>query len=202
MADKKTVADKKKHKTDTKNRDDSYFAAGRRKRKRYMKIIIPAIIGVVAVTIISAIAFSLQPSSNENYGPVGSAHEHAAFLVVLDRVPINFSQSQYQVKSNLIHVENGDGTTIHRHATDVPFIEFLKSVDMDIQNGCFIADDGREYCDTADKKLRYFVNGNQTNSIANYVPNENDRILVVYGDEDESELRREIDALRQIPIQR
>jgi hypothetical protein len=202
MADKKAVADKKKHKTDTKNRDDSYFAAGRRKRKRYMKIIIPAIIGVVAVAIISAIAFSLQPSSNENYGPVGSAHEHAAFLVVLDRVPINFSQSQYQVKSNLIHVENGDGTTIHRHATGVPFIEFLKSVDMEIQNGCFIADDGREYCDTADKKLRYFVNGNQTNSIANYVPNENDRILVVYGDEDESELRREIDALRQIPIRR
>jgi hypothetical protein len=202
MADKKAVADKKKHKTDTKNREESYFAAGRRKRKRYMKIIIPAIIGVVAVAVISAIAFSLQPSSNENYGPVGSAHEHAAFLVVLDRVPINFSQSQYQVKSNLIHVENGDGTTIHRHATGVPFIEFLKSVDMDIQNGCFIADDGREYCDTADKKLRYFVNGNQTNSIANYVPNENDRILVVYGDEDESELRREVDALRQIPIRR
>jgi hypothetical protein len=202
MADKKAVADKKKHKTDTKNREESYFAAGRRKRKRYMKIIIPAIIGVVAVAVISAIAFSLQPSSNENYGPVGSAHEHSAFLVVLDRVPINFSQSQYQVKSNLIHVENGDGTTIHRHATGVPFIEFLKSVDMDIQNGCFIADDGREYCDTADKKLRYFVNGNQTNSIANYVPNENDRILVVYGDEDESELRREIDALRQIPIRR
>jgi hypothetical protein len=202
MADKKAMADKNKPKTDTKNREESYFAAGRRKRKRYMKIIVPAIIGVVAVAIISAIAFSLQPSSNENYGPVGSAHEHAAFLVVLDRVPINFSQSQYQVKSNLIHVENGDGTTIHRHATGVPFIEFLKSVDMDIQNGCFIADNGREYCDTADKKLRYFVNGNQTNSIANYIPNENDRMLVVYGDKDENELKREIDTLKQIPIRR
>ena len=209
MADKKATADKKakpdknKHKPDTKYRDESYFAAGRRKRKRYMKIIVPAIIGVVAVAIISAIAFSLQPSSsNENYGPVGSAHEHAAFLVMLDRVPINFSQSQYQVKSNLIHVENGDGTTLHRHATGVPFIEFLKSVDMDIRDGCFVADDGREYCDTADKKLRYFVNGNETSSIANYVPKENDRILVDYSDENEDELKREIDVLRQIPIRR
>jgi|GEM_PF-214679 hypothetical protein len=202
-ADKKATADKNKHKPDTKYRDESYFAAGRRKRKRYMKIIVPAIIGVVAVAIISAIAFSLQPSSsNENYGPVGSAHEHAAFLVMLDRVPINFSQSQYQVKSNLIHVENGDGTTLHRHATGVPFIEFLKSVDMDIQDGCFVADDGREYCDTADKKLRYFVNGNETSSIANYVPKENDRILVDYSDENEDELKREIDVLRQIPIRR
>jgi hypothetical protein len=202
MADKKAMADKKKNKTDTKNREDSYFAAGRRKRKRYMKIIVPAIIGVVAVAIISAIVFSLQPSSNDNYGPVGSAHEHAAFLVTLDGVPINFSQSKYQVKSNLIHVENSDGTTLHRHATDVPFIEFLKSVDMDIQNGCFISDDGTEYCDTADKKLRYFVNGAQTDSIADYVPNENDRMLVIYGDENESELKQEIDALNQIPIRR
>jgi hypothetical protein len=196
------MADKKKNKSDNRNREDSYFAAGRRKRKRYMKIIIPAIIAVIAVAAISAIIFSLQPKSSNSYGPVGSAHEHAAFLVKLDGVPIDFSQSKYQVKSRLIHVENNDGSTLHRHATDVPFIEFLKSVDMDIRNGCFMGDDRREYCDTADKKLRYFVNGTETGSISDYVPNENDRILVIYGDENDNEIKQEIDALRQIPIRR
>jgi hypothetical protein len=196
------MADKKKNKIDNRNREDSYFAAGRRKRKRYMKIIIPAIIAVIAVAVISAIIFSLQPNQSNNYGPVGSAHEHAAFLVKLDGVPIDFSQSKYQVKSRLVHVENNDGTTLHRHATGVPFIEFLDSVDMDIRNGCFIGDDRREYCDTADKKLRYFVNGTETGSISDYVPNENDRILVIYGDENDNEIKQEIDALRQIPIQR
>lgn len=196
------MADRKKNKSEPKNREDSYFAAGRRRRKRYMKIVIPVIIAVVAVAIISAIIFSLQPNNSNKYGPLGSAHEHAAFLVKLDGVPIDFSQGRYQVKSRLIHVENNDGTTLHRHATDVPFIEFLKSVDMDIRNGCFVGDDGREYCDTADKKLRYFVNRNQTDSIADYVPNENDRILVIYGDESDNELKQEIDALRQIAIRR
>ena len=196
------MADKKKNKIDNRNREDSYFAAGRRKRKRYMKIIIPAIIAVIAVAVISAIIFSLQPNQSNNYGPVGSAHEHAAFLVKLDGVPIDFSQSKYQVKSRLVHVENNDGTTLHRHATDVPFIEFLNSVDMDIRNGCFMGDDRREYCDTADKKLRYFVNGTETGSISDYVPNENDRILVIYGDENDNEIKQEIDALRQIPIRR
>jgi hypothetical protein len=196
------MADKKKNKIDNRNREDSYFAAGRRKRKRYMKIVIPAIIAVIAVAIISAIIFSLQPNSSNGYGPVGSAHEHAAFLVKLDGVPIDFSESKYQVKSRLIHVENNDGTTLHRHATAVPFIEFLNSVDMDIRNGCFVGDDRREYCDTADKKLRYFVNGTETGSISDYVPNENDRILVIYGDEDDNEIKQEIDALRQIAIRR
>ena len=196
------MADKKKNKSDNRNREDSYFAAGRRKRKRYMKIVIPVIIAVVAVAIISTITFSLQSNNSNKYGPIGSAHEHAAFLVRLDGVPIDFSQGKYQVKSRLIHVENNDGTTLHRHATNVPFIEFLKSVDMDIRNGCFVRDDGREYCDTADKKLRYFVNGNQTDSIADYVINDNDRILVIYGDENGNELKQEIDTLREIPIRR
>jgi hypothetical protein len=73
---------------------------------------------------------------------------------------------------------------------------------MDIRNGCFVRDDGREYCDTADKKLRYFVNGNQTDSIADYVINDNDRILVIYGDENGNELKQEINALREIPIRK
>ena len=195
------MADKKK-KSDSRNRDDSYFAAGRRKRKRYMKIIVPVIIAVSAVAVISAIVFSIQPSNSNNYGPIGSAHEHAAFLVKLDGVPIDFSESKYQVKSRFIHVENNDGTTLHRHATDVPFIEFLNSVDMDIKNGCFVGDDGREYCDTADKRLRYFINGTESGSVSDYVANENDRILVIYGDENDNEIKQEIDALRQVPIQR
>jgi hypothetical protein len=196
------MADKKKNKSDSRNREDSYFAAGRRKRKRYMKIIVPVIIAVSAVAVISAIIYSLQPNKSNNYGPLGSAHEHAAFLVKLDGVPIDFSESKYQVKSRLIHVENNDGTTIHRHATDVPFIEFLNSVDMDIKNGCFIGDDGREYCDTTDKKLRYFINGTEIGSVSEYVPNENDRILVIYGDENNNEIKQELDTLRQIPIRR
>ena len=195
------MADKKK-KSDSRNREDSYFAAGRRKRKRYMKIIVPVIIAVSAVAAISAIVFSIQPSNSNNYGPIGSAHEHAAFLVKLDGVPIDFSESKYQVKSRFIHVENNDGTTLHRHATDVPFIEFLNSVDMDIKNGCFVGDDGREYCDTADKRLRYFINGTESGSVSDYVANENDRILVIYGDENDNEIKQEIDALRQIPIRR
>src|ERR687895_200901 len=102
------MADKKKNKIDNRNREDSYFAAGRRKRKRYMKI----------------------------------------------------------------------------------------------KKGCFRGNKKKKFCNTADKKLRYFVNGTETGSISDYVPNENDRILVIYGDEDDNEIEQEIDALRQIPIQR
>jgi hypothetical protein len=191
-----------KKKNDNKKRgydNNSYFAVSRRKRKRYMMIIIPIVATVIAIAAVYAVVFSAQANNNK-YGPLGSAHVHAAFIIKLDGTPIDFSQQKYQVQSKLIHVENGDGTTLHRHATGVPFGEFLRSVNMDIKNGCFKSDDGKQYCDNADKKVRYFVNGNETKSIMDYVLNDNDRILVIYGNENANQIKQDLDALGQIQI--
>jgi hypothetical protein len=139
-------------------------------------------------------------NNNNNYGPVGSAHEHAAFAIKINGKQIDFSQPKYQLQSRLIHVEGGDGTTLHRHATGVPFDEFLKSVNMNIKNGCFILDDGKQYCNNKENKLRFFLNGNETDSINSYVINPNDRILVIYGNENADQINQELDALRRAEI--
>ena len=197
------MVDKKK--SSNKRRDDnSYFAISRRRKKRYMMIIFPIVAAVIAIAVISAVIYSTQQqqssNNNNNYGPVGSAHEHAAFAIKVNGKQIDFSQPKYQVQSPLIHVEGGDGTTLHRHATGVPFGEFLKSVNMNIENGCFISDDGKRYCNNEENKLRFFINGNQTESVNNYVINPNDRILVIYGNENTDEINQELDALRQAKI--
>jgi hypothetical protein len=203
------MVDKKKSSNRRSGDDVSYFASSRRKKKKYMMIIVPIVAAVIAIAVISAVMYSTQQSgnNNNNYGPVGSEHVHAAFVVKLDGTPIDFSQPKYQVQSQLIHVENNDGTTLHRHATNVPFGEFLRSVNMDInKSGCFKSDDGNQYCNNGDKRLRTFVNGNEMNpsSIRDYVTssNDNDRILVIYGNENDAQIKQELNALEQIPIQR
>jgi hypothetical protein len=196
------MVDKKK--SSNRRRDDgSYFASSRRKNKKYMMIIIPIVAAIIAIAVISAVMYSTQQAgnnNNNNYGPVGSAHEHAAFAIKINGKQIDFSQSKYQVQSRLIHVEGGDGTTLHRHATGVPFAEFLKSVNMNIENGCFTLDDGKQYCNNEDNKLRFFINGNETESINNYVINPNDRILVIYGNENADQINQELAALREAKI--
>ncbi len=185
------------------NNNTSYFAKGRRKRKQYMKIIIPAIVGIIAITIALAILFPRNDVS-ASYGTLGSAHEHAAFLVDLNGTKINFAQPKYMVRSNYIHVEsyNGtlDGTTLHKHATKVPIGEFLKSLRMDISNGCFITDENKRFCDNENSKLRFFVNGNQIKDIMGYVLHDDDRILIIYGNQNSSEIKNELQALNNITI--
>ena len=185
------------------NNNNSYFAKGRRKRKQYMKIIIPAIVGIIAITIVLAILFPRNDVS-ATYGTVGSAHEHAALLVDLNGTKIDFAQQKYMVRSNYIHMEsyNGtlDGTTLHKHATKVPIGEFVKSLGMDISNGCFITDENKRFCDSDNSKLRFYVNGNQTNDIMGYVLNDDDRILVIYGNQSSSEIENELQELNSIRI--
>jgi hypothetical protein len=176
--------------------------------KKKTKIAVVAIGSfMAAILVLGAIAtaqFTSQQSLNSSrFGGLGSAHEHAAFLVKIDGNIIDFSQSKYQVRSPYIHVENGDGLTLHKHAISVPFGEFLKSVGMDIQDNCFIMDDGKKYCDNdADgKKLVFLVNGQTEESAKDYVLQDGDRFLLEYGNITKAQLQSDLDFLNQIKIQ-
>ena len=71
---------------------------------------------------------------------------------------------------------------------------------MDINNGCFISDDSKHYCNNGNYNLKFFVNGNQTKDIMGYVINDNDRILVLFGNENTYQVKQDLDALRQTVI--
>lgn len=207
MSKKKKNFNSDANKNDIDNKDinnrGSYFARGRKKRKQYLKIIVPVIAGIVGIAIVLAILF---PGDNAaaRYGDLGSAHEHAALLISLNGTDVDLAQQKYMVRSNYIHVEsyNGtlDGTTLHKHSSNVPIGEFLKSIRMDISNGCFVTDNNQRYCDTDEYKLKSYVNGNETNDIMNYVLNDDDRILITYGNQNSSELDREFQKLNNLPI--
>jgi len=200
----------KKKKNNNNNVDDddkkkkSYFDITRKKRIKNLKtIILPIIAAIVIIAGISIYISSQNTLSVAGFGPIGSAHQHAAFLVKVNGQNIDFSQPQYQVQSDYIHVENGDGTTLHRHATNVTFVDFLKSVKMDIdkKNNCLAFTNGTEYCDDNNNKLRTFINGNSTGSISDYVLKNNDRLLVIYGNETDEQIANALDELNKIKIQ-
>lgn len=162
-----------------------------------MMIVIPVIIAVAAAGTAAAVLAPRGP----DFGALGSAHVHAVFEVLLDGQAVDFSQQKYQVQSQFIHVEGGDGITLHRHSSMVPVGEFFKSVNMDIRDGCFVLDNGEQFCDDG-KQLRFFVNGTERASINDYILQDNDRILLIYGDEDQNELQAAFDRLNNTTIKK
>jgi hypothetical protein len=195
---------KKSKKEDDSKKKRSYFDASRKKRnKNFKSVILPIIAAVAIIAGISIYLFYQNTLSVAGFGALGSAHEHAAFLVKVNGQNIDFSQPKYQVQSDYIHVENGDGTTLHRHATNVTFVDFLKSINMDIdkKNNCLVFTNGTKYCGDNNNKLRTFINGDSSKSISDYIITNNDRLLVIYGNENEEKLNEALEELNKIKIQ-
>jgi hypothetical protein len=205
---KKSSSNSGSAKVKNKKKSGSYLDASKKKRQKYLIIIIPIIAAMVAILAISATRYS---SEINKFGTVGSAHEHAAFIINVNGTPIDFSQPQYQVQSRLIHVEGGDGFTLHRHTDRVPFGEFLRSENMNIEDSCFSItgetsnqqEQQQEYCSNGTEELRAFVNGEELESpstLDSYILKDDDRILLIYGNQTADQLSQSLSALEEVPI--
>jgi hypothetical protein len=131
------------------------------------------------------------------YGPLNSDHQHASFAVVINNATIDFSEDKYQLKSPLIHVENKDGRTIHRHASNIPILHFFNTIGMNINGVCFFHDNGSKYCANDKADLRFFLNGAEVSSISEHVIRNGDEILILYGNESIDLIRERLIMLNQ-----
>ena len=130
-------------------------------------------------------------------GPLGSAHLHADVKVYINGNSIDFSQRKYQLASSFIHFEEGIGDVIHTHATGLTIGHLFKSLNGDINNNCVILEK-QSYCNENEKKLRFYVNGQLNNEFDNYIIHNLDKILVSYGTENDSEVKRQLDSITNL----
>jgi len=123
-------------------------------------------------------------------GQYGSEHSHAAIVIFVDDIPINFGLTQFQISSRYIHFENHNPYIIHKHATDVPLDMLFTSFGMKVTPDCIILNDDKfseikinRFCNGEDKSLVFYVNGERYYSdISQYVLEHNDRIMISFGD--------------------
>ena len=140
-------------------------------------------------------------SSPPNAGTLGSDHSHAGILVKIFGDSFDFSVPDYQIKTSWIHFEAGDGTTIHKHATGVTLGYLFESLELELDDDCFKFRDGRFFCTNDDYSLKFYINGEQVDSVADYEIVQNDMILISYGAETPEEIESQLQELESQGIQ-
>lgn len=118
--------------------------------------------------------------SDAHYGDLGSVHWHADFSVTINGNRIDFNKQKYMVQSEYVHLERGDGTTIHKHATGVTLADFFESIGWELTDECLRTDTGDEYCSGDGGELRIVVNGDEIDAPGEYKIRDGDQIRVVY----------------------
>ena len=173
--------------------------------------------GILAVLIIISAFFLLSPKSAssstvgtgsvETYqtprlGAVGSEHTHQDFKIYIEGKDWDFSLPKYQVRARHVHVEGGDGDVIHKHATGVTVGYFLDTVGWKLTNGCLTTDQGNAYCNSEDKTLKFYLNGQNIDDLTNYEMRDLDKFLISYGSDSEEQIQSQLSSItNKAPIQ-
>lgn len=183
------------------------FADRQSRQKRKNMLIGLGVLAVIAGIVAFASWTFIEKSSTDplrgppGAGPLNDEHEHASLLVRIHGDKFDFSLPPYQVKSPYIHFEGEDGNTIHRHASNVPLGFLFDSIKIGFTDDCFIFPDQtpqHTFCTNEDYSLKFYVNHEKVESLKNYVIEEDDRILISYGNQNQTEID---DQLRELDSQ-
>ena len=149
---------------------------------------------------------SMDP--NAKIGILGSQHIHADWKVYVNGKQLDFLDKSHmermrnnQPVSSFIHVDSGapapekTGNILHMHATGIPLWIFFKSIGMNFDKDCITLENKEKFCNYGNKKLKFFVNGKENNEFENYVFNNLDKILISYGNENQEEIKNQLNSI-------
>ncbi len=173
------------------------FAAKRTYQKRKSMLMTAGVLGIILVIVgYSAYNFvTMQgsvPGAPPGAGLLNDEHAHTSILVRIFGDKFDFTSPAFQIKSSWIHFEGQDGDTIHRHSTGVTLGYLFGTLSLTVDDECFVFPDGRQFCNNEDYSIKFFINHEQVPSIHDYIGNEDDRVLISYGNESPEEIEKQL----------
>ncbi|MGI0004673.1 MAG: protein-disulfide isomerase [Candidatus Nitrosotenuis sp.] len=187
-------------------RRESFVDKQTRQKRKNMLIGLAVLAVIVAIVAYASWTFIEQSATNPLGGPpgagrLGDEHEHAGILVRIHGDKFDFSLPPYQVKSPYIHFEAGDGNTIHRHASGVGLGFLFNTIKIGLSDECFIFPDRapeHTFCTDEKYSLKFYINHEKTDGIKDYIITEDDKILISYGNQNQTQIE---DQLRELDVQ-
>ncbi|MCA9360263.1 hypothetical protein H6785_01375 [Candidatus Nomurabacteria bacterium] len=137
----------------------------------------------------------LDIAHNEEY------HVHTDFRIYIEDEQLDLSADKYKTTAKHehgyeTHLHDNEGGVEHIHAENVSFASFLDSIGLKLTDDCLTTDDQKEYCRDESNVLEMFVNGEQIDTISEYIPVDEDRILLYFGEPNNPKIE---DYINEIP---
>jgi hypothetical protein len=185
---------------------ESFYQKRQKTQFKNKAIAIGILAGIVAVLGISSYNFyelssTVTPKGEPpGSGPLGGIHIHAGLLTMIYGQQFDYSSTAYQIKSPYISFQKGNGETVHMMAANVTMGFLFDSLHIGLDDKCFTFPDKRAFCTNDKYALKFYVNHHQIPSLRNYVFKDHDRILVSYGNENETQINSQLARVDGFPL--
>ena len=177
---------------------ESYVEKHQKQKIKYKLIALGVFGGIIAVLAITSYNFyelssTVTPKGVPvGAGPLGGIHIHAGLLTMIYGQMFDYSSPAYQLKSPYIHFEKDNGETVHMHATNVTLGFLFDSIHIGLNDQCFVFPDKRQFCSNEKYTLKFYINHQKVPSIRDYVFKNGDRILISYGNENQTQINDQL----------
>ena len=177
---------------------ETFYEKRQRTQFKNKAIAIGILAGIVAVLGISSYNFYVLSSTTTaqgvppGSGPLGGIHIHAGLLTMIYGQQFDFTSTAYQLKSPYIHFEKANGETVHMHAANVTMGFLFGTLKIGLDDKCFTFPDKRQFCTNANYTLKFFVNHHEVPSLKDYSFKDQDRMLISYGNENETQINSQL----------
>lgn len=188
----------KKEREEREQERESFYEKRQKEQFKYKAIGLAVLGGIVAVLAISSYNFYelsthvVPQGMPPGAGTLGSVNIRAGLLTMIYGQQFDYSSPAYQIKSRYIDFEKSDGETIHMHAANVTLGFLFDSLHIGLTDKCFTFPDKRDFCTDDKYSLKFFINHHQVQDIRNYVIQDNDRILISYGNENSTQISEQL----------
>jgi len=136
--------------------------------------------------------FFLAPTTENELHPIADPfdteyHVHADFRIYVGDEQVDLSDEMFMTSNTQTvhkhaHLHDGNGEVKHIHAEGITFTEFLESLDITLTNSCLTISTQSPLCsDTQEEVLLYVNDQLYTDPLTQYVPVDDDRILLYFG---------------------
>lgn len=119
--------------------------------------------------------------------------EHAAFAIFTNGIRRDFRDKKYHERNRDVLIRNDNPETVHKHKSGITWGNFFDSLPkpMKVAKDCLTTGTGQEFCNTEKAKLKFYLNGKFVDDILSMEIKDGDRLLISFGVENETEVRKQ-----------
>jgi len=120
----------------------------------------------------------------------------ASFAIFTNGTFRVFTASMYHNLSSDVFIQADNPNIVQVKKENITWDDFFKTLPFSLTADCLVTGTKQTFCSGPSGKLKFYLNGIKTDDMLQRVIREADQALISYGDEDESEIQRQ---LKKVP---
>lgn len=138
------------------------------------------------------------PQQLDQLTPTPSSVDYSAGFAIFTNGTFRiFTVAMYHNRSKDVFIQADNPNVVHVKKAGITWDDFFNTLPMKLTKDCLTTGTKQLFCTNDSKKLQFYLNGVKQDDALNQQIHEGDRLLVTYGNQNQSEIQNQ---MQKVPV--